>query len=281
MNRLLLMCLVVAAFVVPSLQAQDHAPTSPPVISPEKIPSQSTNVVQMTERQVQEMRADILMARKMYAEAIKQYRELLAQSPKDAELMNKIGVAYQQQGDSDFAWRYYRRAMKANKTYVSAINNLGTIEYERKHYGKAIRLYKEAVALKTSDDMATIYSNLGYAYFGIKEYPEAMKAFQDALAIDPDIFAHHGSYGTTVQQRGTTEPGLFYFLVAKTFARSGDAEHCAHYLKMARDEGYKDLSNVRKDPEFAKVVKDPRVQEALIAPPAYAGEAKKGESTSQ
>ena len=46
-----------------------------------------------------------------------------------------------------------------------------------------------------------------------------MKAFQEALERDPDIFSHHGSYGTTVQQRGTTEPGLFYFLVAKTYAR--------------------------------------------------------------
>jgi tetratricopeptide (TPR) repeat protein len=232
----------------------------------------------MTERQVQEMRADILMARKMYAEAIKDYEALLAQWPKDAELLNKIGVAYQQEGNSQAAGRYYKRAMKANKTYVSAINNLGTVEYGKKHYGKSVRLYRQALALKATDDVATVYSNLGYAYFGLRDYPEAMKAFQEALDLDPDIFTHHGSFGTTVQQRGTTEPGLFYFLVAKTYARSGDAEHCAHYLKMARDDGYKDVANAQKDPEFSKVIKDPRVQEVIIVPPSYAGEPKKSDT---
>ena len=278
MKRLLLMSLSLAVLCVPSLQAQEQAPATPPAAAPAQTPSQSTNVVQMTERQVQEMRADILMARKMYAEAIKDYELLLAQAPKDAALLNKIGVAYQQAGNMPAAARYYKRAMKANRTYVSAINNLGTVEYEKKHYGKAIRLYKQALALKSTDDIATIYSNLGYGYFGIKEYSEAMKAFEDALAHDPDIFSHHGNFGTTVQQRGTTEPGLFYFLVAKTYARSGDAEHCAHYLKMARDDGYKDLSSVQKDPEFSKVVKDPRVQEVIVMPPSYAGEPKKSDT---
>lgn len=274
MKRLLLTSLSLAVLFVPSLQAQEHAPATPPAASSSAVPSQSSNVVHMSERQVQEMRADISMARKDYAGAIKEYEALLAQSPKDAEVLNKIGVAYQQEGNPLMAGRYYKRAMKANKTYVSAINNLGTVEYGKKHYGRSIRLYKQALALKATEDLATIYSNLGYGYFGIKDYPQAMKAFQEALERDPDIFSHHGSYGTTVQQRGTTEPGLFYFLVAKTYARAGDAERCAHYLKMARDDGYKDLAAVQKDSEFAKVIKDPRVQEVIVVPPSYAGDTK-------
>lgn len=288
MKRLLLPTFLFAAFVVPCLQAQERPPAAAPGAAPGAVPtapdvvgSQSTNVVHMTERQVQEMRADILMARKQYDEAIKDYQLMLAQAPKDAEILNKIGVAYQQEGNTQSAGHYYRRAVRANKTYVSAINNLGTVEYEKKHYGRAIRLYKQALGQKPTDDVATIYSNLGYAYFGIKEYPEAMKSFQEALARDPDIFSHHGSYGTTVQQRGTTDPGLFYFLVAKTFARAGEVEHCVHYLKMARDDGYKDLANVAKDPEFAKVAKDPRVVEVISVPPSYAGDTKKPETPQQ
>ena len=150
MKSLLLSFLSLAVLVVPSLQAQERAPAMPPAATatPAVIPSQSTNVVRMTERQVQEMRADILMARKMYPEAVKDYEDLLAQFPKDAELLNKIGVAYQQQGNSLAAGHYYKRAMKANKTYVSAINNLGTVEYEKKRYGRAIRLYKTALGIE-------------------------------------------------------------------------------------------------------------------------------------
>jgi hypothetical protein len=41
-------------------------------------------------------------------------------------------------------------------------------------------------------------------------------------------------------------------------------------LKMARDEGYKDFKACEKDRDFAKVIKDPRVQEVLTVQPAYA-----------
>ena len=84
------------------------------------------------------------------------------------------------------------------------------MEYEKKRYGKAIKYYKKALALRA--DMATIYSNLGYAYFANKEYPEAMDTFRKALALDPTIFDRRGGTGTIIQQRSTTDPGLFYFL---------------------------------------------------------------------
>ena len=37
--------------------------------------------------------------------------------------------------------------MHADKNFASAANNCGTVEYEKKHYSKAIGLYKKAVAL--------------------------------------------------------------------------------------------------------------------------------------
>ena len=67
---------------------------------PRPIPSQSTNVVQMTERQVQEMRADIPWRGRCTSKRLRIMKLLLAQSPKDAELLNKIGVAYQQVGNA-------------------------------------------------------------------------------------------------------------------------------------------------------------------------------------
>jgi len=237
--------------------------------------SNATGTAPGTSRATQEMRGDIMMARKMYPEAIHAYEQILVTAPHDASLLNKIGVAYQQDADTAAAGRYYKRAMKANKNYTSAINNLGTIEYEKKHYGKAIHLYKQAMASKPADEMATLYSNLGYAYFADKEFPQALDCFEKALAIDPEVFGHHPGYGSTIQQRSTTDPGLFNFLVAKTFAKQGDVERCAHYLKMARDDGYKKMADVQADPEFARVIKDPRVQEVLQTTPSYAGDSQK------
>lgn len=218
----------------------------------------------MTVRQTEELRADILAARKVYPEAIAIYQQLLELDPKNAELLNKIGIAYQQQGMNDRSESYYKRALKADKNEVSAMNNLGTVLYAKRKYRKAIRLYKQALDAKP--DMPVVYSNLGYAYFGDKKNNEALDAFRKALALDPDIFQHRGGSGFVVQQRSVDDFGKFYFLVAKTFALSGDVERCAHFLKMARDEGYKNISAVRNDPAFANVVNDPRVQEVLQGP---------------
>jgi hypothetical protein len=68
---------------------------------------------------------------------------------------------------------------------------------------------------------------------------------------------------------------LFYYFVAKTYAQAGDAERAAHYLKLARDDGYAGFLSAQTDPAFAKVIKDPALQEILHEPPSYASSTKK------
>jgi tetratricopeptide (TPR) repeat protein len=253
--------------VFPSRAQQVSNISSPPTAAPTATPTP------LTPRQSAELHADILMARKEYKEAVESYEKILQGEPNNAALLNKTGVAYQELSELSHAERCYKRAIKVDSSFASPVNNFGTVEYEKKHYGKAINSYRKALVLRA--DMSTIYSNLGYAYFANKEFPEAMDSFEKALALDPTIFDRRGGTGTIIQQRTTTDPGLFYFFVAKTYAQTGDAERAAHYLKLARDDGYKDFLAAEKDPAFAKVIKDPRVQEVLQVPPSYAREAKK------
>ena len=227
-----------------------------------------------SEREKLELRGDVFMARKMFPEALQQYQQLLAVNPKNAGVLNKVGVVYQQEGELVHAIRYYKRAIKADKNFATAYNNLGTVEYQKKHYGRSIQHYKTAISMHPTGDLATIYSNLGYSYFGDKQYAPASDSFQKAIALDPQVFLRHGTSGSTVQQRTSTEPGLLYYLVAKIYAKQGDAERCAHYLRMSRDNGYTEFTAARTDPLFAKVLKDSRVQEILQMPPSYAHDTK-------
>jgi tetratricopeptide (TPR) repeat protein len=212
-----------------------------------------------------EIRGDVQMAQKMYREAIASYAAALAQEPKSAQLLNKLGIAYQQEMDIPRAAKCYKMSIKSDKNFVSAINNLGTVEYGKKHYGKAIHYYEQGLKIQDPKDVAaTLYSNLGYAYFGAKEYPKAMGAFAKAMALNPHVFDHHAGFGTVIQQRTSDDPGMLDFLLAKSYAVAGDAAHCAHYLVMARDEGYKRLAaTVESDPAFSHVVTDPLVHDAL------------------
>ena len=239
-----------------------------PAASSQAVSASTTTAAPMTPLQIAVMRGDILMARKEFREAIRAYERILSEHPKDAEVLNKMGIAFQELDYLKTAGHCYKKSMKADKRYASAVNNLGTVEYEEHHYKKAIRLYNQTVPL--GQDLSIVYSNLGYAYFADKKYPKAMSSFEQALALDPEVFTRKGENGNIIQQRTATDPGLFYYFVAKTYALTGDAEHAAHYLKLARDDGYKEFLNAQTDPAFAKVIADPRVKDVLVMPPPYA-----------
>jgi tetratricopeptide (TPR) repeat protein len=285
MRRLVFLAVPLLSVFVSSLGAQQVEPASTQPASAQSA-STSSDIVyvvppkpELTPRQAAELKGDVFMARKEFGEAAGAYEAILESEPKNAQLLNKVAIAYQELGNLNRCERYYRKSIKADKNFASPINNLGTVEYEKKHYSKAILLYKKALVLKM--ETSTIYSNLGYAYFANKQYPEAMATFDKALAIDPQLFERKSGYGTIIQQRTTTDPGLFNFFVAKSYAAMGDAERVAHFLRLARDDGYKDFLSAETDPAFAKVIKDARVQEVLHVMPSYQSDAKRTEPPHQ
>jgi tetratricopeptide (TPR) repeat protein len=232
-------------------------------------PSQvSTAAAQPGERQLtDEEMGDLFMARKQYREASETYKRLADANPKNAVYLNKLGIAFHQQTALNLALKYYQRAVKADPRYADAENNIGTIWYQRKKYGRAIRAYQKAI--KMHDDMPVLYSNLGYAYFSDGKYQDSIAAFRTALSIDPQFFERGGSRtGSILQDRSVTDRGRFYFLLAKSFAEAGNYERCVLYLRKAKEEGYTSFKDVKKDPAFAAVLKDPAVQSLLEPKPA-------------
>ena len=291
MRRLVFLAVPLLSVFIPSLGAQQVEPASTQPASTSTQPTSSRSATssdiayvvppkpELTPRQAAELKADVFMARKEFGDAAGAYETILESEPKNAQLLNKVAIAYQEVGNLNRCERFYRKSIKADKNFASPINNLGTVEYEKKHYSKAILLYKKALVLKM--ETSTIYSNLGYAYFANKQYPEAMATFDKALAMDPQLFERRSGYGTVIQQRATTDPGLFNFFVAKSYAAMGDAERVAHFLRLARDDGYKNFLSAETDPAFAKVIKDPRVQEVLHVMPSYQSDAQRTEPPQQ
>jgi tetratricopeptide (TPR) repeat protein len=231
-------------------------------------PGETQEPAARTPRQIAELKADIFMARKMYSDAIDAYEELLKAEPKNAELLNKIGVGYSSLNKLDRAKKYYERAIKANPKFSSALNNLGTVHFYQRKFRRAIKTYERAIALRP--DSATFYGNVGHAWFADKKYPEAIAAWSHALALDPQVFEQRGQVGSILQTSSVEQRAVFYFYMAKTYAMIGNAERCARFLKRAIDEGYKNIAGIEKDPAFASVINDPLVKEVLetvLAPP--------------
>ena len=209
-----------------------------------------------------EMRGDIMMARKMFREAVDMY----ASTGQDTAIIaNKIGIAYHQMTELDMARKYYQRAIKLDPKYSEAINNLGTIFYAKKNYRKAVSQYNKALKLKPSG--ASIYSNLGTAQFARKKYKQALEAYDIALSIDPEVFEHRGSHGVLLQERSVEERAKFHFYLAKTYAKAGAVERALTYIRKALEEGFKERDKFQSEPEFAKMKELPEFQQLMASEP--------------
>ena len=209
-----------------------------------------------------EHRADILMARKMYREALEVYKE----GPTDSAIIwNKIGIAYHQMLQLDAARRNYEKAIKLNPQYSEAINNLGTVYYAHKSYRKAISHYKRA--LKLSPNSASVYSNLGTAYFARKRYKEAAETYQKALELDKDVFEHHGTYGVLLEERSVEERAKFHFYLAQTYAKAGMNDRALQYIRKALEEGFKEKKKLLENPEFEALRDLPEFKELMALEP--------------
>jgi len=248
-----------ALLSLPALQAQ----SAPDSVNPagQADAQATTPAAQPAEPLTPEMRGDIFMARKMYREAMEQYKSC----QQSAVILNKTGIAYHQLLNLGTAKKYYQRAIKLNARYSEAQNNLGTIYYAQKSYRRAVGQYKKALAI--SPESASVYSNLGTAYFARKNYKEAAEAYQKALAINPDVFEQHSSYGVLLQESHVEERAKFHFYLAKIYAQSGRNDRALLYIRKALEEGFKDRKKFIEEPEFAALQELPEFKELMATEP--------------
>src|SRR5258708_10837022 len=92
-----------------------------------------------------EKQGDELRGKKQYLDAIDYYLAAQKKAAASAPVFNKIGIAelmlqrYKQAGKS------FEHAIKKDRKFVEAYNNLGVIHYERRKYGAAVKQYKKAL----------------------------------------------------------------------------------------------------------------------------------------
>lgn len=225
---------------------ETNAPEAPGVIPPAPEPLSPMK------------RGDILMARKMYREAIETYQDGIRDT---AVIYNKIGIAYHQLTDFRSALDYYQRALRIDPTYAEAINNIGTVYYAQKKHKKAIDEYQKA--LRHAPKSASILSNLGTAYFARKKYDEAFAAYQKAIELDPNVFEHRNTAGSLLQERSVEERAKFHFYLAKTYAKAGMVERALLYVRKALEEGFQDREKFRNDPDFQGLQANEEFQQLL------------------
>ena len=204
----------------------------------------------LDEATLHEKRGDSYFARKLYDDAIIEYRKSIKLDRYNASTLNRLGLVYHQSQKLDDAEKYYREALKQNPYFLEVLNNIGTVEYVRQHYDLAFEQYQKA--LKIRPESPTILLNLGACLFDMKRYDEALKATQHALEIDPRVLDRVSGFGTLIQTSRRSDPTVSFYY-AKIYAAQGDKERAISYLNRAIDEGFKEFDKVKAEPAFASL----------------------------
>lgn len=118
-------------------------------------------------------------------EAEQMCRKLLAQRPRDVELLLLQGVALMQLGQPEAALRPLNKALREQPAHAGAANAKG-VALERLHRpAEAAEAYRQALKSMPAPD---IWFNLGNACRHAKDEPGALEAYGKAVALAPGRF---------------------------------------------------------------------------------------------
>jgi tetratricopeptide (TPR) repeat protein len=111
--------------------------------------------------------------------------EKLARHPDNPYLLNEIGNLFLKQGRRKEAEARYARAVKLDKDFAAAWNNLGVVRYALGRKSEAKLAYRKAVAIQPNYALA--WYNLGVVLDASNFYTEAIKAYERAFTLDPGL----------------------------------------------------------------------------------------------
>jgi tetratricopeptide (TPR) repeat protein len=253
----LILLLISSTAALAQVSHSEQVQIAPPLVRAIEPPAPDATAADL------EQQADQLRSEKLYLDALDYYHAALGKKPKDARLLNKIGITELMMQRYREARKSFERSIQYNHEFADAYNNLGVVFYEAKKYGPAVKQYQRAIAKDSNS--ASFYSNLGAAYFSKKDFDGAVVAYQHALELDPEVFERTSRAGVQAQLPSPEDRARYDYTVAKLYAKMGFSDQSLEYLRKAMEAGYKDLKNVYKDAEFTELRKNPRFTELMAS----------------
>ncbi len=117
-----------------------------------------------------------------------------------------MGIALCNQGKSDEALAYCRRALELKPDYADAYNNLGAVWKVRGMLDEAVAGFRRALELKP--DYADAASNLGLALNDQGKLDEAAASLRRALELKPDLAQAHNNLGIVLCSQGKLDEAI-------------------------------------------------------------------------
>jgi tetratricopeptide (TPR) repeat protein len=142
-----------------------------------------------------------LQTKKMYPQAINEYKIALQADPQNDTVWVNLGTAYQAMEDFDNALSCYKQALKINAQNAAAQQGIQTASaakqdkvvtqsteagaalFKQGQYDAAIAKYQEVLKLTPND--ASTWFDMGATYQAKKDYDNAIGCYDKAIGFDP------------------------------------------------------------------------------------------------
>ena len=135
-------------------------------------------------------RANALSGEQRYAEAEREFRDVVALRPDHAEAHYRLGVTLQDQHSLDEAAGSYRNAIAVRPDHIQAHNNLGVVLQLQEKFEEGVASFRRAVELHPDFDEP--YLNLGRLQAALGDSKGAAASYRLAIehGIKPAMFGH-------------------------------------------------------------------------------------------
>lgn len=117
-----------------------------------------------------------------YQEAEKIYRQILAFTPENADVLNMLGLVAASKGEHEAACPYFYKALKTASNPLPIYFNLAISLTNIQKYEEAIEAYQNV--LKYAPNNKEAYNNLGGIYESLKDTENAKLNYKKALEIE-------------------------------------------------------------------------------------------------
>jgi len=109
---------------------------------------------------------------------------------KRADLYNNIGFVYVNEDESGKAANAFKNSLGIDPGFLPAFYNLGVAMYHEKAYDSAIKIFERIIKVPNIEKhmLVTAHNDKGCAYLRKEQYVEAIKSFETAVVLD-DKFA--------------------------------------------------------------------------------------------
>jgi Flp pilus assembly protein TadD len=146
-----------------------------------------------------------------YPGAIKLYRRGLEIEPQNVELLNAMGFALFQQGNSQEAVVELEKAVAIDPKHWKSHNNLALASIELGELELAEAHYRESLAI---EPQPAIYNDLGVVQERLGLPEDAVASYRKALELDPKSSAAHTNLGTSLARSGNYTEAAKHFRAA-------------------------------------------------------------------